>query len=440
MSTYLLTWKPTSWFWKDLNECVKASAKNEIVEKRWSCGNRHDIEAGDRVFLLRQGPNLPGLLGSGWVTKGSYLDKHWDSVRRRQGQMAWYVDVDWDALLAPENCLPREDIINDLLDENLVNSQAGGVLIHPADARRLESAWRQHKRKMRSAIGGLKHRTSTIRGTGYKAKGIEGEALYQQRAREVLPVLVRQAKAAQKIYYGDLAEEIGIPNSRNLNYVLGSIGQTLQELGDKWGGKIPPIQSIVVNRATGLPGEGFYDFLPAGRTAKQKEVLVKAALAQVFAYPHWDLVLSSLKLKPSEPARKLVEAARRFGSGGESKQHLALKNFVAHNPSCIGLSPQVGDGRTEYSLPSGDCLDVLFLTKKAWIAVEVKSVISPINDLARGLFQCVKYLAVLDAWRGFEGDSRDRRALLVLEGELPQRLIPLRNTLGVKVIENVRVG
>ena len=59
---------------------------------------------------------------------------------------------------------------------------------------------------------------------------LAGDKPYQQRTREVLPILVRQAKAAQKIYYSDLAAEIGIPNPRNLNYPLGSIGNALKAL------------------------------------------------------------------------------------------------------------------------------------------------------------------------------------------------------------------
>ena len=33
-----------------------------------------------------------------------------------------------------------------------------------------------------------------------------GQQLYQQRARNALPILVRQAMASEKIYYGDLAK------------------------------------------------------------------------------------------------------------------------------------------------------------------------------------------------------------------------------------------
>ena len=70
--------------------------------------------------------------------------------------------------------------------------------------------------------------------TGEVAKSIEGEKLYQKRARKALPILVRQALAHQPIFYSDLANELDMPNPRNLNYVLGSIGQTLQEISDEW--------------------------------------------------------------------------------------------------------------------------------------------------------------------------------------------------------------
>ena len=64
--------------------------------------------------------------------------------------------------------------------------------------------------------------------TAKTAQPISGDKLYQERARRALPLLVRQAQAHAKIYYLDLALELGMPNPRNLNYVLGSIGQALQ--------------------------------------------------------------------------------------------------------------------------------------------------------------------------------------------------------------------
>jgi hypothetical protein len=48
---------------------------------------------------------------------------------------------------------------------------------------------------------------------------ISGDRLYQERARRALPLLVRQAQAGAPIHYSELAEELGMPNPRNLSGV-----------------------------------------------------------------------------------------------------------------------------------------------------------------------------------------------------------------------------
>lgn len=103
----------------------------------------------------------------------------------------------------------------------------------------------------------------------------------------------------------------------------------------------------------------------------------------------------------------------------------------------IGLDRKARRGEVEYLLPSGDTVDVLFQHKGDWIAVEVKSRISSNLDLARGLFQCVKYRAVIEAVQATQSLDQNARALLGLEGGLPADLIPVKNTLGVEVVENV---
>lgn len=92
---------------------------------------------------------------------------------------------------------------------------------------------------------------------------------------------------------------------------------------------------------------------------------------------------------------------------------------------------------TELPLPSGDSLDVSFDAKKNWVGVEVKSAISPESDIVRGLFQCVKYRAVMEAVQIADGRPQNVRALLVLESTLPASLIALRNLLGIEVLENI---
>ncbi|WP_156427670.1 hypothetical protein [Thiohalocapsa sp. ML1] len=130
------------------------------------------------------------------------------------------------------------------------------------------------------------------------AKNMFGDSLYQQRARAALPVLVRQATARQKITYTDLAQELDIPNPRNLNFVLGSVGTTLVELSDRWKEDVPAIQLIVVNQQTGMPGSGVDPMIDAAHVGKldprQKEALVDSIQARAFAYPRWSDVLREL--------------------------------------------------------------------------------------------------------------------------------------------------
>jgi len=234
-----------------------------------------------------------------------------------------------------------------------------------------------------------------------------------------------------------------MPNPRNLNYVLGSIGQSLERLSKVWKSKVPPIQCLVVNMSTGLPGEGIGWFLVkkedfATLPLRQKRAIVEAELQDVFSYPRWQEVLKALELEPttSDFSSVVSKATGGFG-GGESEDHKALKAYVAQNPKAIGLGGNTPIGTTEFPLPSGDSLDVSFNGKKVWVAAEVKSSKSAEGDIVRGLFQCVKYRAVMEAVLLTESRPQNARALLVLESTLPQSLIPLRNMLGVEVVEGI---
>ena len=279
--------------------------------------------------------------------------------------------------------------------------------------------------------------------TAQTAAPISGDKLYQERARAALPLLVRQAKAGKSIFYSSLAEELGMANPRNLNYVLGSIGHTLEQLSKQWKAKIPPIQCLVVNKATEIPGEGIGWFLISKEDfgklpLRRRREVVQAELQHVYAYPHWDEVLAELGLSPLSTnfAKEMAKASSRFG-GGESDDHKKLKEFVAQNPTAIGLPKTMPVGETERRLPSGDCLDISFQSKKTWVAVEIKSRISDQADLVRGIFQCIKYQAILDAVLLSESKTLDARVLLVLEEKLPPELQPLCNLLGVDVIDGV---
>jgi len=289
--------------------------------------------------------------------------------------------------------------------------------------------------------------------TAEVAKPIDGTDLYQERARIAFPILVRQAETGQTIIYSSLAEEMGMRNPRNLNYVLGCIGQTIEGLNNKTRKeeKIPPIQCLVLNKNTGLPGEGISWFLTdkeifSALPKNKKREVVKGELTRIFAYPYWNEVLNSIDLIPLNSINKSYNGSAKTGwGGGESLQHKRLKFFVANNPSLIKgwnnqrLPTNAKKGDVEFSLPSGDKVDVVFECGKKQLGVEVKSIISTEGDIVRGLYQCVKYQAVMEAVQASENKEKNAESVLILEGEFPKNLVSLKNLLGVTVFDKVKV-
>ena len=283
--------------------------------------------------------------------------------------------------------------------------------------------------------------------TAETVRNMFGDGLYQRRARKALPILIRQAGSKKPIFYADLAAELEMPNPRNLNFVLGCVGTTLQELGASQSrfGEIPHIQSLVVNQDKKLPGTGFEGFLAerapnyARLTRTEKRAYLEGYWLESFAYPYWQAVLEALKLpKASGSAIAAIEQAKRgSGGGGEGPEHLALKKHVQKNPACVGFR-RGSVGALEAPLPSGDKIDVFFSSNDRLLAVEVKSSISNEADLVRGLFQCVKYRSVMMAEQAFRGNAVEIDALLVVGREFPESLNPLRNSLGVTVKEVIR--
>lgn len=281
--------------------------------------------------------------------------------------------------------------------------------------------------------------------TGQKSNAhlLQGNDLYIPRARIALPILVRQAKAREPIYYSDLADEIGMPNPRNLNYVLGAIGNALESLEDLYTSeKIPLINSLVINKANNLPGEGlswFLKDLDFGKLSRsQKKDIVSQLLTRVYTYQKWDWVLKELELKPlkSEISKK-INILKKIKNCGESKSHLDFKNFLSNNPELFGLKKEI-KGSVEYQFPSADAIDVVFNNKLEIVGVEAKSIISDENDILRGLFQCVKYKALIEAEQKVNDQIPNCRIVLALEGKYPNNLIGIKNQLGIEVMDNLK--
>ena len=267
-----------------------------------------------------------------------------------------------------------------------------------------------------------------------------GDRLYQIRARRALPLLVRQARASQPIRYGDLAEELEMPNPRNLNYVLGAVGRAIQELEAEWKSRIPKLTSIVVNKYTGQPSDGIIEFLDYPDVYKSalpevRRAMVKAAREEVYAYPHWSEVLHHWHLAAAGPVGSAPQPVR--GGVPEGEAHRNLKTLVAAHPEVIGLGRFAKLVGIEAFLPSGDEVDVLFSSRNDLLAIEIKAHTASDAEITRGMYQCIKYAAVLRAKQRASQTQGDAQAWLVLGRSLPKSLIPLRNTLGVHVIDEI---
>ena len=141
MATYLITWKPTRWSWDNLQEDISQVRSKGSVDGRWSCGRNKSIRPNDRLFLLRQGSDRPGIIASGWALSAPFEAPHFDSTRA--GDTALYIDVRFDTLLDPDSqsILPKEQLSVGPVASVHWNTQASGITIAPEAAAQLESMW-----------------------------------------------------------------------------------------------------------------------------------------------------------------------------------------------------------------------------------------------------------------------------------------------------------
>lgn len=102
-------------------------------------------------------------------------------------------------------------------------------------------------------------------------------------------ILVEHAKLEKTIYYGDLSRRIGgVITPQNLNKPLGILSDAAKRNG------YPLISSVVVNKDTLIPGEGF--FKEFGGEIKMSEWLPfwQKELAAVYNCKKWDEFLRTL--------------------------------------------------------------------------------------------------------------------------------------------------
>lgn len=278
---------------------------------------------------------------------------------------------------------------------------------------------------------------------------LNGTKLFQQRAVRALPILVRQAKAEEPISYSNLAAELEMPNPRNLNVVLGAVAGALRNVSRIWKKPIPPLNFLVVNQHTGIPGESVVGLssseAKAFRTGSRahKRRIVVMMLHEVYSFPDWDTVLMHFGLQPARiqtlPDPIVPSLPDALGQGaGEGEDHRRLKEFVSRNPHLIGLKG-FPIGLIEHIFPSADAVDILFASDPQRVGVEVKDIKSDESDIRRGLYQCVKYRALMEACLKIEQKQIPVEVILALGGALPEALRAEKDTLGIECREGITV-
>ena len=146
-----------------------------------------------------------------------------------------------------------------------------------------------------------------------------------------------------------------------------------------------------------------------------------------------------LSLTPSkELLKNLVTVVD--GEVGIGKSY-TLKKYVRENPSIVGADSSWEDYE-EFPLRSLDTVDVFFRSAENCIAVEVKSSVSdkyPL-DYERGLYQTIKYAALLEAMALSQEHKipSSIKSILLLETELPYEYKKLAKALNVTVIEKIK--
>ena len=153
MATYLLTWNPAKWNWRNLAVEARALRKGKKLRGSWSCGVSKLIRPGDRLFLLKQGTKPRGIVASGWAKSKPYDAPHWDLVKRRKGIPARFVDLQYDALLEPESepVLDVAELHRGSLAEVHWRTQISGIRIPDQTAAELERLWAAHLTRIRPA-------------------------------------------------------------------------------------------------------------------------------------------------------------------------------------------------------------------------------------------------------------------------------------------------
>jgi hypothetical protein len=262
-----------------------------------------------------------------------------------------------------------------------------------------------------------------------------------------LRFLVACAQKEKLPTYQEVTNEIRAGSAQNANRGFGSIIRILNTLTleAKFSGLlIPDITTIVRNTGKQTSGSGIFKRVELeNKKPKEKQEWLQSERIRVFDFKKWDLVLLFLGLKrmrnlvpPKSSLEEFDRASRKLR--GKSPEHQCLQDWIENHPAAAGLliEETIRSSHQEYLFWSLDRLDIIFKTDKEWIGVEVKPSSASDQELQKGMYQVMKYRALIDAALLAEGAVQSSCCVLVIGGSLPSSLRPLADRFRINVIEN----
>jgi hypothetical protein len=240
---------------------------------------------------------------------------------------------------------------------------------------------------------------------------------------------------------------------------IGFVAGTLMEMIQRHDLSAPLLNVLVVNQQDRMPSKGAGSFMarrfdnPRLKSAtykrehpqRWKEYFDRAS-AEVYAQSatQWAELFQLTFGQPLRQTEVIQEREKRqagqeddygagpgkYGAGGESAYHKALRLWVRDNPGQIDRAFAGARTETEFPLDSGDRVDAVFHLANKTVVLEVKSRISNAVDLRRGVFQCIKYRAVKQAMDLRDDVSID--AILVTETDIPGDIVALLRHHGIR--------
>lgn len=254
----------------------------------------------------------------------------------------------------------------------------------------------------------------------------------------------------RKVTYAEVAQELnarlGLTNVTH--HHVGPVIDAMMTHLRTFDPDVPLLNALVMRADMDAPGEGVDQYLverfslPRKPRGSTRAHWVETAVNEVEVYGSWAKLFARAYAEAWSPPRPQLDAFDDDGQGDNPKyrdgrprpegpEHKRLKQYVCDNPHSLKLGLKDPAAAVEGSLPSGDRLDVEIVDGDRRIGVEVKSIRSGDEDLRRGLFQCVKYKAVMDAQAELAG-GRSSEVLLVTERKLPWDLEKIARALGVR--------